>query len=1050
MCYNYKILINCTKGIAMQITENMIRQICSPTMYKRGLEYFKEGRVHLRKREENSITAVVDGEELYNVNVKLDGDKITDSFCTCPYFDTMNTACKHIIAALKQRQKELEAGTDYVDENDKIAMNLCGDFVALRQQKTQLHAKFIMYIGKRMGEADYSMSLEVDGGEVHGIENFLDKYLKNEEFKFDRYNKFNPRENEFPEAQDKIIRILAETYESRSFSAQMYMKAAYRVTFGTLAAKRIFPLLSDVDFSVVFDGMTLGKVRISEDNPDIIIDIDGGDSEIDMSVSDRGFALTRDGEWFLHENIIHHTDADWRAYFMPIYNALATECRTQISFKGDNSILFATHVLPDLRGRHGVIARGIDDLVISEKPFFEIYFDTMEKGITAVVLAKYGNLSIKLPSRSRSDGKIIVRDFDSEKDIMASFSQFADNSGSLSLYSDRDIYMFLSDEIPRLEKKARLYFSERFESLTINSEVNLQVSVSYMNHIDLLEAGFESDLSYEQISGILNAVKLKRSFYRLSNGSFIDLKNSSQLGALNLLNQLDFHHEDLRAGTKTIPKYHALYLNSVDSVKKNKSFVDFIDRMKKIKPQIPPELKGVIREYQKDGVEWLAQLSYLGLGGILADDMGLGKTLQVIAYIHGIKPQKPALIVAPSALLYNWQSEIMKFTPSAKSIIIDGPKDDRAKLLETTDEYEFVITSYPILRRDIALYASKEFSYCIIDEAQHIKNPRTMNARSVKKINAECKFALTGTPIENTLMELWSIFDFIMPGYLQTAREFRTNYEYPLVKDGDKLTAESFRARIKPFMLRRMKHDVLKELPDKIENTIYAELTGEQKDIYSAYLAVAKSQTQEYLAEGGQGRMKILSLIMRLRQICCHPVLFDENYKKESAKLDLLMELLESARAGGHRVLIFSQFTSMLDLIRDRIEKTGCEYFYLDGHTPPSERSEYSDRFNGGEKDVFLISLKAGGVGLNLTGADMVIHYDPWWNPAVMDQASDRAYRIGQTKAVQVIRLAAKGTIEEKIIMLQESKRNLADDIVRVNTETFAAMSDKEILSLFS
>lgn len=1035
----------------MQITENMIRKICSSTMYKRGLDYFKEGRVHLRKREENLITAVADGDELYNVNIKLDGDKITECFCTCPYFETMNAACKHIVAALLQRQKELEAGEDFVDENDKLALQLCGDFVARKREKKQLHAKFILYISKLpASKTGYGLSMIVEGIEVHGIENFLEKYLSGEEFKFDRYTKYNPQENEFPKAQDEIIKILAEMYESRNAGAQMYMKAAYRTEFGSMAAKRIFPRLSAVDYSVIFDGMNLGKVRITEENPDIIIDIDAADNEIDMSVSDRGFALTHDGEWFLHENIIYHTDEEWRGYFMPIYHALATEGRTQLSFKGDNSILFATHVLPDIRDKHGVIARGIDDLVITEKPLFEIYFDTLGNGITATVLAMYGNLAIKLPSDNHMDGKIVVRDFKGENDIMSSFTPFANDNGTLTLYSDRDIYLFLSDEIPRLEKKARLFFSDRFKNLTITDDIKIQASVSYMSHIDLLEAGFESDLSYEQISGILNAVKLKRSFYRLSNGSFIDLEHSRQKDTLDLLNQLDFTFEDLRYGTKTIPKYHALYLNSLDSVKKNKSFVSFIDEIKNVKGTVPKELEDVIRGYQRDGVEWLAQLSYLGFGGILADDMGLGKTLQVIAYIHGKKPDKPTLIIAPSALLYNWQSEINKFTPDATSLIIDGAKEERAKLLKTIDKYEFIITSYPILRRDIAQYEEKEFSYCFIDEAQHIKNARTMNARSVKRINAEHKFALTGTPIENSLMELWSIFDFIMPGYLYSSHEFRTRYEMPLVKDGDKMTANSFRARIKPFMLRRMKQDVLWELPEKIENTIYAELTKEQKDMYSAYLAVAREQTKELLSEGGQGRMKILSLIMRLRQICCHPVLFDDNYKKESGKLNLLMELIDNAREGGHRILVFSQFTSMLDIVRKDLDEAGVEYFYLDGHTPSKERAELSRRFNGGEGEVFLISLKAGGVGLNLTGADMVIHYDPWWNPAVMDQASDRAYRIGQTKAVQVIRLASKGTIEEKIIDLQESKRHLADDIVRVNTETFSSLTDNEILALFN
>ena len=1035
----------------MRITETMIKKTCSSTIYKRGLEYFKEGRVHLRKREENLITAVVDGEELYNVNVKLSDEKVEGCFCTCPYFETMNTACKHIIATLKQRQQEIEEGADFVDENDKLAKELCGEFIAAKNPKQQLHTKFSLYINKLpRGGAGYGMALTVDGVKVHGIENFLESYLGGKEFKFDRYTKYNPLTTEFPKYQNEIIKILAETYENRTADTQLYMKAAYQTAFGSLAAKRIFPLLLYVDFSVIFDGMTLGAVRIAEENPDIIIDVNALDGEIDMSVSDRGFALTRDGEWFLHENVIYHTDAEWRRYFMPIYNSLATEGRTQISFKGDNSILFATHVLPDIRNRHGVIARGIDDLVISEKPTYDIYFDTIRDGITATVIANYGNLAIKLPSENHMDGKIVVRDFESENDILSSFRHFTHEGGTMSLYSDRDIYLFLSDEIPQLQKKATLHYSDRFKGLKIVDTINIHASVSYMTHIDLLETGFESDLSYEQISGILNAVKLKKSFYRLSNGNFIDLEHSKQKDTLNLLNQLDFTFEDLRNGSKTIPKYHALYLNSLGSVEKNDSFVKYINEVKNKKPVIPKGLENVLREYQKDGMEWLTQLSYLGFGGILADDMGLGKTLQVIAYIHGIKPDKPTLIVAPSALTYNWQSEINKFTPDATSIIIDGPKEERVRLIEGISDYEFVITSYPILRRDIALYQEREFAYCFIDEAQHIKNPRTMSARSVKKINAEHKFALTGTPIENALMELWSIFDFIMPGYLYSAHEFRNRYETPLVKDGDAMTANSFRARIKPFMMRRMKQDVLQELPEKIEDTIYAELTNEQKDMYSAYLAVAKNQTEALLNEGGQGRMKILSLIMRLRQICCHPVLFDENYDKDSGKLNLLMELIVNATDAGHRILVFSQFTSMLEIIKKRLKDVGIDYFYLDGQTPSYERASLADRFNGGERDVFLISLKAGGVGLNLTGADTVIHYDPWWNPAVMDQASDRAYRIGQTKAVQVIRLAAKGTIEEKIIKLQESKRRMADDIVRVNTDTFGSLSDNDILSLFS
>lgn len=1060
MCYNYKIQNWYSqknaeelkrKGFKMKITEKMIKKSCSSTIYKRGLEYFKEGRVHLRKREENLITAVVDGEELYNVQAKLSENAVEDCFCTCPYFETMNSVCKHIVATLKQRQKELEEGADYVDENDKIAKTLCCEFAAKKYRREHLHARFVMYINRLNPDgASYGMSIEIENNRLHGIENFLECFLSGREFKFDRYSSYNPALTEFPKYQREIIAILAETYENRMADAQMYMKAAYQTSFGSMAAKRIFPLLPYVDFSLVFDGMTLGSVRVIEDNPDIIIDVNASDGEIDMSVSERGFALTHDGEWFLYENEIYHTSEDWREYFMPIYNALATEGRTQISFKGDNTILFATHVLPDIKNKHGVIARGIDDVIVDAKPSFEIYFDTSRGGIAAVIKANYGSISLKLPSDRRNNDKIVVRDYERENDILASFSAFTVNENVFTLLSDRDIYLFLSDEIPILKEKAKLYYSDRFAGLKITDKVDIKAGISYKSNIDLLEADFESNLSYEQISGILSAVKLKKRFYRLPNGSFIDIEHSEQKDIFNLLDQLDFSFEDIKNGGKLIPKYHALYLNAVESVNKDESFTEYINEIKNQEPTVPSSLDKVLRDYQKDGMAWLTQLSHLGFGGILADDMGLGKTLQVIAYIHGIRPDKPTLIVAPSALTYNWQSEINKFTPDATTLIIDGVKADREELIKTVDKYEFVITSYPILRRDITKYCEIEFAYCFIDEAQHIKNPKTMNARSVKKINAEHKFALTGTPIENSLMELWSIFDFIMPGYLYSSHEFRNRYETPLVKDGDSMTADSFRMRIKPFMLRRMKKDVLNELPEKIENTMYAELTAEQKQMYLSYLALAKDKTIALLGEGGQGKMRILTLLMRLRQICCHPTLFDENYDKDSGKLNLLIELITNAIDSGHRILVFSQFTSMLEIIRAKLKELGVSAFYLDGQTPSYERAELSDRFNGGERDVFLISLKAGGVGLNLIGADTVIHYDPWWNPAVMDQASDRAYRIGQTKAVQVIRLATKGTIEEKILKMQENKRHLADDIVRVNTDTFKNLSNEEILSLFS
>lgn len=1037
----------------MEITEQLIRKSCSSTIYKRGMEYFREGRVHLKKREEKLITSLVDGDELYNVQIKLDDNGITDFFCTCPYYETMNSMCKHIVATLKQRQTEQEEGGKFIDENDKLAQLLCNEFAMKNAEINQLHARFVMYINTAAGSPSYGMSIEIGstGTAMHGIENFLDCYLKHREFKIDRSISYIPGVTEFPKYQKKIISILAETYENRSAEVMFYTKAAYQTCFGACTAQRIFPLLQYVDFSLVLDSMTIGGVQIKEENPDIIVDIDAADSEISMSVGDRGIALVPDGEWFFYEGVIYHTDDEWRGYYMPIYRALTIENRTQISFKGDNTMLFAAHILPHIKGRHGIITRGIEDLVVNETPVFEVYFDAGRNGITAVIRANYGNISIRLPKTEAetSGKKIVVRDFDLEREMLDFFSDFSVTDGMYTLYSDFEVYNFITTRILDLEKKATLYYSERFKLLRVPEKVDIHASVRYNSDINLLEAGFETDLSYEQICGILNAVKTKRRFYRLSNGRFLDLEDGESRTVFSLLSRLDFSNSEIRERNKSIPAYHALYLDAVSGIDKEKSFAEYVDRIKRIEPKIPAELENVLRSYQRDGVKWMCQLSSFGFGGILADDMGLGKTLQVIAYVHGEKPDMPVLIVTPSALTYNWLSEINRFTPDASALIIDGTKEERIKLIEKVQDYEFIITSYPILRRDINNYRDIEFAYCFIDEAQHIKNAKTMNARSVKKINAKRKFALTGTPVENSLMELWSVFDFVMSGYLYDAREFRSRYEYPMIKEKDEEAAEDLKARIKPFILRRMKSDVLNELPEKIENTIYADLTPEQKDMYSAYLAMAKDQTIAILNEGGRGKIQILTLLMRLRQICCHPMLFDENYKSDSGKLGLLMELIESAVGSGHRMLVFSQFTSMLAIIRDELDKRKIPSFYLDGHTPSYERAELADRFNGGERDIFLISLKAGGTGLNLTGADMVVHYDPWWNPAVTDQASDRAYRIGQTRAVQVIRLAARGTIEEKILKLQEAKRNLADEIVRVNNEDFASLTNEEILALF-
>lgn len=1029
----------------MTISDNMIKRLCSSMIYKRGTEYFREGRVHIRKRTDNTLTAVVDGEGLYNVRISFNSDGIDEAVCACPYFETMQTPCKHIIAVLKARQTELVTGGEYKNENDSIAAALCGDYTP-KPEKRRIRAAFTLFIDRAAREApvfEMSVSLPDLGGRIQGLENFLDSYINGNDFKIGRGMVYNRSTMYFPENEDKIISILASVYETRALGVKMYHKESYRTAFGATVIGRILPYMVNMDFKLVYEGIMYSGVRIIEEDPDILLDIKAYEREISVSLSETGLALTPDGEWFLYNDTVYKTSEEWRECFIPAHRALVGAARNEIIFKGDNVMLFAKNVLPRLRDRHGVVINGVDEIIVNSAPEFEVCLDAIHGRVTAVVAAVYGSMKFRIPTDvDETGGRVIVRDIDREHELLSYFSDFDREKSVYTLSGDSAIYRFISKTVPRLERLAKIAATQRYRDM--KRDIELSVDVSYRRDIDFLEISFKSDLSPDEIKGILAAMRLGHEFYRAFDGRFIELKKDKSL--LRLLERLDLTGADIAAGKKILPKYHMLYLNSRNDVTKDNSLIEYIHEVKQTPPIITEKLKNVLRPYQVDGVRWLTELSKIGMGGILADDMGLGKTLQVTAYICGIKPKKPVLIVTPGALLYNWQHEINKFTPEMRTIIINGGRDTREELLKTVEDYDFVITSYPLLRRDIAMYKSIEFSYCFIDEAQYIKNPKTMNAISVKRIKAEHKFALTGTPVENSLSELWSVFDFIMPGYLKSAGEFRARFELPIMRAVDSLAGAALRDIIRPFVLRRMKADVLSELPDKIESVMLSDLSREQTAMYLELINEIKSDAGYML---GENRLMLLTMLLRLRQICCHPRLVNDAAEKaESGKLELLTELVRSGTGAGHRILIFSQFKSMLDIIAEELDGERVDYFYIHGSVPAQERTDMAEAFNSGERSVFLISLKAGGTGLNLIGADMVIHYDPWWNPAVTDQATDRAYRIGQTRSVQVIKLAARGTIEEKILTLQEKKRTLADDIIRVNTRTPASLTDEEIMYL--
>ena len=1032
----------------LNITDDMIKGLCSDMIYKRGFEYFSEGRVHMKKRSETEISAAVDGEEIYNVYITLENGQIKSELCTCPYYETMQSSCKHIIAVLKQRQAELLDDNLTLNENDNIANALCREF-SEHGERRKINATFELYIkpGKD-GEGEFEMSLCLPelGGKVEALENFLDCYLGYRDFKVDRSNVYSRRKMYFPEHEDTIIKIMAEVYQTRSSGIDIYRKALSKTAFGSAVMRRILPHLSGTEFSLVFDGFRVNGARVLKEDPDILIDIEAFGKDIVMSLSENGFAITTNGEWFFYNDTIYNTTPAWRDYFMPIYRSLSKSRRTQITFKNDNALMFASYVLPQLKNRHGVVISGVDEVVVDDTPQFFVHLDCENDTVTAILSVKYGTMQFKLPLETVGNtDKIIIRKYDAEEELLSLFSEFIYSNGAYRLYGNKEIYKFITEDIPKLSALSSVSMTEGFKSLKVRDDFDLTVTAGYRESIDYLEIGFDSEFTNEEISRIIAAVERKEDFYRASDGTFLNLKSDAKRSVLDLLRIVGVTEQDLLNGTKLLPKSELLRIEASNDVRKEKSIADYLKKLHSIQPCIPDDLNGELREYQKNGLVWFSELSELGMGGILADDMGLGKTLQTIAYIHGIAPDKPALIVAPGTLVYNWQREIEKFTPDAKYIIISGNKETRETLLKDISGYEFVITSYPLLRRDINLYRNIEFSYCVIDEAQHIKNAKTMNAISVKRINAEHRFALTGTPVENSVMELWSIFDFIMPGYLKSAREFRQRFEDSW---GNPEVSDMLRNIIRPFVLRRMKSEVLNELPEKIETTMLAELSREQKGLYRALVTVAREEAAGLLHERG-GKMTVLTSLLRLRQICDHPALYRGDNSSESGKLDLLMDLVDNGNSQGRRILVFSQFRSMLEIIEKSLNENNYKTFTISGLVPLEERVEICERFNSGEGDVILVSLKAGGTGINLTGADMVIHFDPWWNPAVIDQATDRVYRIGQSKSVNVIKLATQGTIEEKILRLESKKRDLAGDIIRSNSKTLKNLTDDEIMSLF-
>lgn len=918
---------------------------------------------------------------------------------------------------------------------------------------------------------------------INNLPDFFERMLNREKYKYNNVLEFIHEENAFEEQSRPLLKFLLKYAEIIKYANDVNNNYAHygrnfnvnNVVLSNTGLDELFEILKGK--TVEFETKTgERKIQLIDEPIDIKFILEKSDENtycLTPNIDVYGYDIFygKNYSYFLIDNKMHKCLPKVENRNLELLEVYKKNYTQSIIFNENNLRNFFAIVVPKIKDNFEI--KNIDkeqiEKYMPKDLYVKIYLDYNEKGyIIADVKFCYGNVEFNPIKNVNLE---ITRNAIQENEVLDTFVQtgfMLDSANArLVLVNDEKIYNFLSKEIEDYMKKFEVLVAENFKKKDIKKIKIKSIGVKIENN--LLDINLEDfKFNIYEIKDIINKYKLKRKFYKLKDGTYISLEKNNSLDFLeNVVDNIEIDYVNSEGGTIKLPIYRAMYLEKLfkemnnTNIQKNEYYKKMIseieDRHIDINTKIPKKLNTELRTYQKIGYKWLKTLEQYKMGGILADDMGLGKTVQVLtvilSYIQENKEKaKNSIIVCPSSLTLNWYNEIQKFTPTIKTLVISGDYLERKRKIETINNYQIVITSYDSLKRDIDLYTQYNFKYIVADEAQYIKNNNTKNSKAVKLINAETKFALTGTPIENSLSELWSIFDFIMPGYLYKYKKFKELYEIPIIKNQDEEKMNKLKKQIEPFILRRTKSEVLTELPDKTVTILSNEMKEEQYSIYMSYMAQARDEIMYQIDMKGfeKSQIKILSLLMRLRQICCHPKLFLSEYTGESSKLNQCIEIIQDAVLGEHKILLFSSYTSMFEIIEEQLKKLKINYLKLTGQTKVGERIKLVDEFNT-NKDIklFLISLKAGGTGLNLTGADMVIHYDPWWNLSAENQATDRTYRIGQKKNVQVYKLITKNSIEEKIYELQQKKAKLIDNMLSTDATFISKLSKDDIMALF-
>lgn len=1071
----------------MAFTHEYLKSILGSMTYSRSMETFRAGRVgkftETASERGTFIRAVVGGAFQYKVEIDIPKDEdVLLLTCSCMAYEAFGR-CKHIGAVLMEKMRRDEESEKEARKKEKTKtvvsappvkkiFNNPGATLLLNKYASpdrklpagSGNVKLVPQLS--VSGASASVGFTVGSERQYVIKDliaFMQSMNMHETITYGPKLTLYHDKSSFDERSTQLLNLIEAFVNERQTYAAPGIQSAIacrQMPLTGRALDELFDLFSGEEIPGRESGQ---KWRFLNENPDLSLVSEQAGEHIRLKLTPPAAALHGiRHEYCAVSSAIYRMTEDFAGSMLPFMELSQT---SDLLFSPQGALEFCENVLPVV-GKHAPLKEStVLAPFLPTKVDVRFYIDMpVRSRLTAQPFFIYNGMTLT-PETPLSAHPDINRDRYTESaavgQLIMHFDPPEEVGAPYTLEDENRMYDFLSGGMEKLAEFGEVYVSDKLKNINVKRSKTASVGVSAGESVLNLNID-TGEFPLNELEEVLTAIREKRRFYRLEDGRFMDLKGTGLDGLATLADGLGLSAKELENGSLEIPMSRALYLDSAlkqeedVAFERDASFKKLIRDFKTVDDSdfvVPERLDGILRNYQKTGFRWLKTLDAYRFGGILADDMGLGKTLQVLTYLLSTKLEReendglprPTLIVCPASLVLNWGEEAKKWTPEMNVCLLCGDADERATEIHRREDYDLVVTSYDLLRRDIDLHEKSRYYACILDEAQYIKNHETLTFKAVKRVKAMINIAMTGTPVENRLSELWSIFDFLMPGYLYKYSAFRDKFESPIVKNVDAKAQKMLKDLVSPFILRRMKKDVLSELPEKVETVQYVTMDEVQRKVYMAHVMELKEVIE---SSSNRDKLEILSMLTRLRQLCCDPNLFIENYEGGSCKMDEIQRMLEELTESGHNVLVFSQFTSMLARIRQMLDEKQIGYFLLQGDTPREERAELVKRFNAGEAPVFLISLKAGGTGLNLTRADTVIHVDPWWNIAAQNQATDRCYRMGQKRKVQVYQLIAKDTIEENILKLQSRKRALAESVTEDADGGIMSMSKEDLMKL--